>query len=214
MTDQVQNKATTRQQTVVECPKCKFEINTAWYVNLVLSERVKAKGKEPTFEQTCRGCDAAFKFHVTTPTDITYEEIKPSKISGLMLVKHHTEELYMVVEQTFYEDRRTGEFNLDLEYFIDEHTCPTNWFKVLMVAENGDVDPHGVFRWVRSVTFNEVKEKFGYERDFLRGEGDDPNAQEEALVKIFPEIELGTAISEDEQERTTAIAEAVEQGKL
>jgi hypothetical protein len=129
-----------------------------------------------------------------------------------MLVKRPDEELYMVVEQTFYV--RDGKVDLDQQYYIDEHTCPTNWFKVLMVALNGDPDPHGVFEWVRSLTYVEIEQKFGYKRDFLRGEDDSPNDVEEALMRIFPEIETGGIIIESDAERTAAQQLMIEKGEL
>lgn len=33
-------------------------------------------------------------------------------------------------------------------YFYEEHTCPSNWLGVDVVAPDGDPDPHGLFRWV------------------------------------------------------------------
>ncbi|MNQ14318.1 hypothetical protein D3C85_272650 [compost metagenome] len=196
MTVQVVNKVETIQRTSVVCPKCSHHMHVHWYVGFVLSDRKKAEGKPPTFEATCGGCDVSYEFFVHSPTDIDFKEIPTKQFSGLMLVKRPDEELYMVVEQNFYV--RNGKVDLDNEFWINESTCPTNWFKVLLVAEDGDPDPHGVFQWVRALTYVEIKEKFGYERDFLRGEGDDPNAVEEAILHIFPEIANGGTFMEGE----------------
>jgi hypothetical protein len=183
-----------------------------WYVGYVLSDRKKEEGKPPTFEATCDGCDVSYEFFVHSPTDIDFKEIPTKQFSGLMLVKRPEEELYMVVEQNFYV--RNGKVDLDNEFWINSSTCPTNWFKVLMVAECGDPDPHGVFEWVRALTFAEIEQKFGYKRDMLRGEDDDPNAQNEALLRIFPEIETGGIIIEDDAERMAGQQMLIEQGKL
>ena len=209
---QTTNKMQTKQLTVCVCPECKEDINVGWYVNYVLSDRKKAEGKPPTFEQTCKGCDVSYEFFVHSPTDIDFKVIDPKQYYGLMLVKRPDEELYMVVEQAYYV--RSGVISLDQEYWVNSGTCPTNWFKVLLVAEDGDPDPHGCFEWVRSLTYAEIKEKFGYERSMLRGEDDDCNAVEVAMLHIFPEIETGGIIIEDDAERMAGQQLLIEQGKL
>lgn len=201
MTEQVLQSIETIQRTSVVCPKCKDHIHVHWYVNYLLSDRKKAEGKEPTFEQTCKGCDTSYEFFVHSPTDIDYKVIDPKQYYGLMLVKRPDEELYMVVEQAYYV--RSGVISLDQEYWVNSGTCPTNWFKVLLVAEDGDPDPHGCFEWVRSLTYAEIEEKFGYKRDFLRGEDDDPNAVEEAFLHIFPEITNGGTFLEGDAVEVT-----------
>lgn len=36
-------------------------------------------------------------------------------------------------------------------YFYEEHTCPTNFIRVPLISFKGDHDPHGLFRFVRSI---------------------------------------------------------------
>jgi hypothetical protein len=56
--------------------------------------------------------------------------------------------LYFVIEgQAVYEGKDTP----DDSYYYEEHSCPTNYVRVAMISLNGDHDPHGVFRYVRSV---------------------------------------------------------------
>jgi len=212
MTVQVVNKVVVKPHVWIECPHCKEQMDVNWYVELVLSDRRKAENTPPKFEQTCRNCDASYSFYAHSHTDIDYTQIPTKEFRGLMLVKRPEQELYMVVEQAFYV--RDDKVQSDNEYWINQHTCPTNWFKVLMVAESGNPDPHGVFVWVRSLTFVEIEQKFGYKRDMLRGEDDDCNAQNEAFLHIFPEIETGGIIIEDEAERMAGQQMLIEQGKL
>jgi ribosomal protein L37AE/L43A len=47
------------------------------------------------------------------------------------------------------------------EYFYNEHTCPTNYFKsVEMVVDlkTGDTDPHGIFEYVDAIPYINLKE--------------------------------------------------------
>jgi hypothetical protein len=39
------------------------------------------------------------------------------------------------------------------EYFYNEGTCPTNWMSEIdTIIENQNVDPHGIFQWVSTIT--------------------------------------------------------------
>ena len=62
-----------------------------------------------------------------------------------------------------------------LEYYYEEHTCPTNFIRVPMIAVDGDTDPHGIFRFVRSVWMTP-----GYDKD-----------DDDFLLRTFPEISGG-----------------------
>lgn len=210
----VNHKALTKTKTLAECPKCKYSMDVSWYVELVHEPRRLEKGEKPEFDRTCKGCDTTYHFVSASALDLTMTEVATHEWRGLMLVKRPDEELYIVLEQAYYADRETGLPRIDNEYWVNEHTCPTNWFKVLLIAENGNPDPHGVFEWVRGLTYQDIKEKFGYDRDFLRGEGDDPNAVEAAMLHIFPEIESGGIIIEDDAERHAGQQLLIEQGKL
>lgn len=40
----------------------------------------------------------------------------------------------------------------DIGFFYEEHSCPTNWLRqCASVIEDGDNDPHGFLKFVRSV---------------------------------------------------------------
>lgn len=35
-------------------------------------------------------------------------------------------------------------------YFYEEHDCPSNWLGCEVIGPDGDEDPHGLFRWVKT----------------------------------------------------------------
>jgi hypothetical protein len=60
-------------------------------------------------------------------------------------------------------------------YFYEEHTCPTNFIRVPLIAFEGDLDPHGLFEHVETVWMMDE-----YESESEAGRGDD------YLVEVFP----------------------------
>lgn len=58
-------------------------------------------------------------------------------------------------------------------YFYEEHTCPTNFIRIPMIAQGGDHDPHGVFEFVDVVWM--VDEYSGDDID-------------EYLIEVFPQL--------------------------
>jgi hypothetical protein len=64
--------------------------------------------------------------------------------------------------------------------FYEEHSCPTNYIGVEMIAVDGDQDPHGLFKFVASVDMPE-----GYDLDEDYGDG--PASRMLADFKGLPE---------------------------
>lgn len=40
---------------------------------------------------------------------------------------------------------------LDRSYHYDEHSCPTNYVGCAAIVHDGNMDPHGIFNYVRSL---------------------------------------------------------------
>lgn len=55
-----------------------------------------------------------------------------------------------LAESVLHTDNAEGKVTLeDIEnarYWLEEHTCPTNWLNVNLVAVGDDLDPHGAFK--------------------------------------------------------------------
>lgn len=178
-------KATIVPHAIIACPHCHNDLDIEWHVKAVLDNKVVGNFT-PT---SCKDCDKAWELVINSREDIHCVEKPIEQWQGLMLVKQASANVHLVLEQTFYAD--DGKPRIDLTYWIDQHTCPTNWLPVLAVAAEGNFDPHGVFEFVRAVTFAEIHEEYGYTRHFLRGDTDDNISEENALHHIFPEIKSG-----------------------
>lgn len=61
-------------------------------------------------------------------------------------------------------------------YYYEEHTCPTNVLECVSIIHNGDMDPHGVLSFARSVWMTKEYDELGV------------GQMDEWLLKTFPEI--------------------------
>ena len=68
------------------------------------------------------------------------------KRKTIVLLKY--EELYIVVDG-FEEETLDAATIERVRYQYNERTCPINYLGVRLVAIDGDLDPHGVFEFVR-----------------------------------------------------------------
>lgn len=182
------------------CPCCKGNINVQWYVEQ-RREKTPEEREKYTFQKSCNDCDSNYQFSFEGD-ELMMVSIAPKSLQGMMLVKRPNQELYLVVEQTFYI--REGVVDLDFEYWVNDSTCPTNWLDVMMIAEDGDDDPHGVFEFVRAVTYKDVQERLGITRATLRGMMD----SDKAINVVFPEIREGGTVVEGVVERQPAVLDA------
>jgi hypothetical protein len=111
----------------------------------------------------CEHCGIYIKGEVDENNNVSIETTdKPRQRQGLMLLKiaypgydePGKEQIYFVFDQPLYSHMFSNDGTLKLEgqdYYINEHTCPTNITRNLAIIFGNDVDPHGVFRHVQTV---------------------------------------------------------------
>lgn len=194
--------AAVQHELCIQCPTCQSRHNIEWYVQSHLKENEKASSKH------CGDCDTHFEFQIKDRNTVLIRTIPTTSWKGYMVVKQYEQPIYMVVETTFYDHHKTGQPNMDQTYWVDEHTCITNWLDVEIITEAGDTDPHGLFRFVRGMTFTQIKEQFGHDRKWLRDGGMDVD---EAFCTIFPELLFtGNEPTAEEVEFDALIDELIE----
>ena len=88
------------------------------------------------------------------------------------------EELYIIVD-SFDEIVLDAEAIERAEYYFNERTCPINYLGVKLVAIDGELDPHGVFEFIRVAFAPENDEAYSN------------NITE--ILTIFPELNPGLA---------------------
>jgi hypothetical protein len=68
-------------------------------------------------------------------------------------------------------------------FLYEEHTCPTNFIDIEAICFKGDMDPHGVFRHVRSVWMPAEYADDGADHDGM-------------LLRLFPELAVESTEAE------------------
>lgn len=103
---------------------------------------------------------------------------------GLALLQYVDDPSLMILVETYfqYENGKLTAESYDSSFYFEESTCPTNYLKCAAISHNGDTDPHGVFQFVRQLTYTGMCAKFNISKDDLL----DPNNN--YLVQLFPEI--------------------------
>lgn len=107
-----------------------------------------------------------------------------------VLLRHYEDgvPLYLVVNERVSLHAERTQRNKDLHMRFATHTCPANYLTRWggEVVYQGDVDPHGLFQYVRHVTLEEVRFLMGLP-NYQFGKHED---RERFLFNCFPEIFL------------------------
>lgn len=144
-------------------------------------EQKSGKGVDHLFEGrdrnagpwSCDACGNWFSVKVSADNEVVLKKIEQHddgrvhKQLGrwLALLKLETKgkPMYFVVDAYGEAGADPEERNAHHSYFYEENDCPTNWLRhVLMVAVDGDLDPHGPWDHVRSI---EVSRDFDTDDD-------------------------------------------------
>lgn len=161
----------------LSCPKCGQR-------GYCVDHRVKP-GESTTWTEDCDACDQKFQYTLSADGLLTYEERPQDRIGMLCLLEYHNNKvpLRLVVKSKAY--KHNGDYDFDKSYYFEEHTCPTNFFDVVVICDAGDLDPHGVFQLVRSIRIDEALVQLGVTYDQLF----DCN-NEGMMAELFPELLL------------------------
>lgn len=154
------------------CPNCDSEERHD--ISHLINDHANFDRKMET--RTCRACQHKIHFtlrakhdasgvHVSIETEVTPIALKDQLTSGLVLLESNCEDengrIYLVVHSDYLSKLRTPEEEGTLFYHYDEGTCPTNWSKdIVAFIHQGDSDPHGVFTYVRHLTWSEINKRY------------------------------------------------------
>jgi predicted RNA-binding Zn-ribbon protein involved in translation (DUF1610 family) len=101
----------------------------------------------------CQSCGHAI-VGTRTADGIDIEPSAERKIATIdvLVLKPQKTPVYFIVEGMRFEGGRDHDPLRDeadsKQFFYEEHSCPTNWFKPVMVYHDGDADPHGLIEFV------------------------------------------------------------------
>lgn len=147
------------------CPCCNEHRFSVSHLFADVKKRISGKDYYPV-RWSCSKCVIEFDIHIYGPERIEFSQRPPMDdpyIPALVLLKSDHEErpIYAFVETKAFlksveESQRPKEDEFGsgkMEYYYDEHTCPTNWFPdVTKLIHDGDDDPHGCFTFVAACT--------------------------------------------------------------
>jgi len=97
----------------------------------------------------CEDCGCGFKVIANGVDSVAIKtDDKFVKTFDLLVLDPQLKPVYFVMSGKAYmdidEDQR--------RYYYEEHSCPTNWIgDAEMIAIDGNTDPHGILRYIRSV---------------------------------------------------------------
>lgn len=108
-------------------------------------------------EWVCKECRRYYSVAINGPGDVDVARVDSAQGSWtrtMTLLKRADSDLFFVMDHDRYLG--LGEPDDDaahsLEYFFEEHSCPTNWLsECVAVIDDGDTDPHGFLVFVRHV---------------------------------------------------------------
>ena len=165
----------------IECQVCQNKIDVDHW-NRPDTGFKAPDGEDRHFSRHCIDCDTKYEIYAKGHGEFLARVVPTTEWQGLLLVKHQDVHTYLLVEIDLH--MRDGVVDTDMQYYIDEHTCPTNWLNVIAISDAGDIDPHGTFRFCRAMSYQQIQEKYAITRGVLRH----GNEQNEALLIVFPEL--------------------------
>ena len=141
-------------------------------------------------------CGGSFMYQYVNGSAVTGPisgEPDSAPILSLLVLPPQKDPVYFILGNSGYRHQKP-EINLDLDYYYNSHSCPTNWLDdIQAVIIQDDADPHGLLQHVRSVLkvdadkeITEVRLRNGY------GPGQensrDSHTTFAGYATVFPEI--------------------------
>lgn len=107
----------------------------------------------------CNLCGASFSGSVLSPGDVSLRKVESdlALARSMILLKLDAKDgtVFFVIDRDRLFDVPDDSYEIiqsSQRYFFEEHSCPTNWLRdCAAVIYNGDPDPHGFLKFVRSV---------------------------------------------------------------
>jgi hypothetical protein len=118
------------------------------------------------------------------------------KVLTLVTLPPQTKSLFLTLEHEVYTSTNLGhdipKIIKHVEYMVNVHSCPSNWLQdTACVSFNGDGDPHGLFRHVRTVLESDaiaIEEIVRKEAGMENRDCSYPELDQTIAERIFPEI--------------------------
>lgn len=135
----------TYQKTCLICPHCGERTDSS------IDHLQKGCKFGPWY---CDSCGKSYE-GVANGVDTVLKKCDKWKSDTLDLlgIPPHDKTIYFVLRGDAYHKGEAREDDWDgKQFFYEEHSCPTNWIRnTAMISADGDTDPHGFMKFIRSV---------------------------------------------------------------
>lgn len=156
----------TYTKTFMICPHCGAHTNSS------VDRLESGQSFGPWY---CDECGGGYKGNANgAATEVQKVSSRFSKTLDLLMLEPHDKPIYFVLTGKCYHANPSDEED-EKRYFYEEHSCPTNWIgDTVMISVDGDTDPHGFLKFVRSIPSPVMP--------------DDLNGEDETIITAFPEV--------------------------
>lgn len=123
----------------------------------------------------CDECGGGYQGNANgAATEVHKIKSRFSKTLDLLVLEPHDKTIYFVLLGNRYHPEPDDGYD-GKQFFYESHSCPTNWIgKTVMISVDGNTDPHGLLKFVRSVPSLALP--------------DDPNTEDKIIITAFPEV--------------------------
>jgi hypothetical protein len=131
----------TKPERYIRCPGCNGSDFSVSHLAIGVNTR-----------WSCDKCGCCFRLEVVSHDRVDCEVIQGERTEKTRVTLQSDGPMTIVVEgMRSVDDAAPLPLGDGDEYFYNEHTCPTNYLRVLkVVAPDGDEDPHGIFSYVKT----------------------------------------------------------------
>lgn len=133
------------------CPCCQEQTSTIDHL----------LGKDTTTWWYCDNCGERYEIMFKRSGEVYTKPMNERKEKHLVLLRNG--DIGLVVEGMSFSGSVPEEHH---EYYYNEHTCPTNYMKVVLAVidlKHRDQDPHGIFEYVATLDYDQNVEDCNYD---------------------------------------------------
>ncbi len=131
-----------RTKTYAVCPACGAD---AGMVDHLLGQTLETSWY-------CDSCGQRYRlaFKSDRTVEVTLTNGRKVTTMDVLVLKPQAKPVYFVVEGMRFEGEGDDDKdeNESKQFIYEEHSCPTNWLKPVLMSYDGDHDPHGVIEYV------------------------------------------------------------------
>lgn len=163
-----------RTTTYAVCPACGADAGSIDHL----------LGKDMQTWWYCDSCGQRYQlaFKSDGTVDITLARGRKITTMDVMVLKPQPKPVYFVVEGMRFEGERDDDDrdeNESKQFLYEEHSCPINWLRPVLMSYDGDHDPHGVIEYVC----------YRDESELPPDENWGPNDRDMALISIIEDCD-------------------------